>query len=232
MMRYMIKRSVIFLLVMAWIFSGWPQIRFSPPFLETLNPANAAVSDWYSDNWTYRKKLTIDNTKVDADLTDFPVLVSRTDTDLRDDAQDDGDDILFTSSDGITKLDHEIESFDGTTGVLAAWVEVPSVANASDTVIYMYYGYGSATNQQAINATWDSNNKGVWHIHDDLDDGPALANTLTDNGPTTNASSAKIADGQTLDGTGDYLSRANDSDFDFGTGSFTVEVWFKSSGAA
>lgn len=33
-------------------------------------------ASWYNSSWTYRLKLTIDNTKVDADLTDFPVYVN------------------------------------------------------------------------------------------------------------------------------------------------------------
>lgn len=71
---------------------------------------------WYSSSWNYRKTITIDSTKVAANLTDFPILINTTDTDLRDDAQEDGDDILFTSSDGTTKLSHEIEKFDGSRG--------------------------------------------------------------------------------------------------------------------
>lgn len=203
--------------------------------------ANAAVSDWYSDNWTYRKKLTIDNTKVDADLTNFPVLVSRTDTDLRDDAQDDNDDILFTSSDGVSKLDHEIESFDGATGALVAWVEVPSVANASDTVIYMYYGYGSAAAQSNATGVWDANYKGVWHMDEAMTDEATTgaldaSNTSdTDNDLAQQGNddiTGKIGTGQTFDGTNDYVTDAYDADFDFGTGALTASGWFKSAGSA
>ena len=68
-----------------------------------------AQAAWYNSSWKYRKAVTIDNTKVEENLSNFPVLISITDTDLRDDAQNDGDDILFTSSDGTTKLSHEIE---------------------------------------------------------------------------------------------------------------------------
>ena len=70
-----------------------------------------ALAGWYNSSWTYRKAITIDNTKVDANLTNFPVLISMTDPDLRDNAQSDGDDILFTSSDGTTKLSHELEKY-------------------------------------------------------------------------------------------------------------------------
>ena len=84
---------------------------------------------WFNADWSNRKKITIDNAKVTAYLTNFPVLVNFTsDTDLAADAQNDGDDILFTFSNGTTKLSNEIEKFDGTTGELVAWIKIPSVS--------------------------------------------------------------------------------------------------------
>jgi hypothetical protein len=63
-----------------------------------------AVENWYDDNWLYRKKITIDYTKVAGNLTDFPVLINlASDAGLVASAQDDGDDILFTLSDKTAK---------------------------------------------------------------------------------------------------------------------------------
>jgi hypothetical protein len=42
---------------------------------------------WLPGGWQYRKQITIDNTKVSADLTDFPVLIQFTDPDLQSSAQ-------------------------------------------------------------------------------------------------------------------------------------------------
>lgn len=95
---------------------------------------------WYDSSWRYRKTITIDSTKVKAPLTSLPVLISMTDTDLRDKAQNDGHDILFSSSNGKAKLSHEMERFDGSTGELIAWVKVPSLSSSKNTRIYMYYG--------------------------------------------------------------------------------------------
>ena len=50
------------------------------------------------------------------------------------------------------------------TGQLIAWVSVPTVSASSDTVIYVYYGNGSAANQQNPTGVWDSNYEGVWHL--------------------------------------------------------------------
>lgn len=132
-------------------------------------PAHADPG-WYDANWLYRKKITIDNTKVTANLSDFPVLINRTDADWKDTAngghvgQSDGGDILFTSSDGTSKLDHEIERYTPSTGELIAWVEVPTLSASADTKIYIYYGNAVAADQWNVAGTWDSNFIGVWHL--------------------------------------------------------------------
>jgi len=81
------------------------------------------AQDWYNAGWPYRKTINIEFTQVVDDLTNFPVLVDFTDADLQSKAQPDGDDILFTDSNGISKLDHEIEYFDPSSGHLVTWVK-------------------------------------------------------------------------------------------------------------
>ena len=76
-----------------------------------------SVSDavWYDSIWAYRKAVTIYGNQVSGGPHDnFPVLISLTDTDLTA-ARADGFDLVFNDSDEITKLDHEIESFDNST---------------------------------------------------------------------------------------------------------------------
>ncbi|NTV30966.1 DUF2341 domain-containing protein [candidate division WWE3 bacterium] len=133
-----------------------------------LHPKNADAA-WYNSSWSFRKKLVIDESKVSgsSDLTNFPVLVSRLDDDLRAYAQTDADDILFTSSDGSTKLDHEIEKYDSSTGELIAWVRIPTLDYNDDTTIFMYYGNSAASTQQNVTATWNSNYKAIWHLKED-----------------------------------------------------------------
>ena len=64
-----------------------------------------------ADGWEYRKNITIDHDKVDADLTNFPVLINITDADLMDRAQPDSGDIVFTSEDNSIGYEHEIRCF-------------------------------------------------------------------------------------------------------------------------
>lgn len=127
-----------------------------------------AEAGWYTTGgtWSYRKVITINNSKVEgtSDLASFPILVDLTDADLASYAQADGDDILFTSSDGTTKLDHEIELYTTATGRLTAWVRIPTLDFDNDTIVYMYYGNGAASSQQNATGVWDSNYKGVWHL--------------------------------------------------------------------
>ncbi|VAW89416.1 hypothetical protein MNBD_GAMMA17-1301, partial [hydrothermal vent metagenome] len=126
------------------------------------------LAAWYDTNWDYRKQIDISAAMTPSTQTDFPVLISiSSDVNLSSNAQADGDDILFTLSDGTTKLSHEIETYTTATGELAAWVRVPSLSGSSDTTIYMYYGYGSASNQESVSTTWDSNFIAVWHLAED-----------------------------------------------------------------
>jgi hypothetical protein len=141
----------------------------------TSSPGDVSLqelADWYNPAWNYRKKISIDHTEVDANLTDFPVLVSlSSDQDLSINAQDNGDDILFTSSDGLTKLSHEIESFNKGNGELIAWVNIPVLSSSTDTDIYLYYGNPACANQEDVTNVWDGNFKMVQH----MDDAPPIA---------------------------------------------------------
>jgi len=121
--------------------------------------------DWYSSSYGYRKKITIDNTKIPSGLSDFPVLMSFTDSDLASNARSDGADILFTSSDGTTLLSHEIESYDSAVGTLVAWVKVSSISSSVDTDLYMYYG-GPVIAEDAT-GVWSNGYVGVWHLGED-----------------------------------------------------------------
>ncbi len=141
--------------------------------------------DPFDEGWQYRKKITIDHTQVAGDLSYFPVLVSTLDTDLRDKTQDDGDDILFMDGVGVAnKLYHEIEQYDGSTGELVAWLNIPSVSYDEDTVLYMYYGNPTASNQESPILIWDTGFTHVWHM-DGTDDSTSNNHDLTNHGATT-----------------------------------------------
>jgi len=123
--------------------------------------------DPFNEGWEYRKQITIDHTQVADDLNNFPVLVSTTDSDLRDKAQNDGDDILFMDDTGVAnKVYHEIEWFDDSSGELIAWVSVEDVSSDDDTVFYMYYDNPSCSNQQFPERVWITDYEAVYHLND------------------------------------------------------------------
>lgn len=131
-----------------------------------------STPSWYNDSWKYRKKITIDRTKISGAQTNFPVLVQETNNDWKDTANGgsvgraDGLDFVFTSDDGTSILNYEIEQYNASTGELVAWVNIPSLPTATDTEFYVYYGNANATDQQSKSNVWDSNFKMVQHAKD------------------------------------------------------------------
>jgi len=132
--------------------------------VKTFSFETVAASSWKMPGWNYRKQIVIDHTKVSGDLTNFPVLIDLTDANVGLHAQADGDDLLFTSEDGQTKLNHEIESYGSSNGHLITWVNVPSLSSVQDTILYLYYGNPAVENQQNPEAVWDSNYLAVQHL--------------------------------------------------------------------
>lgn len=100
-----------------WVSVLWNQITQSDFNAGVLNnvdnyssPDDIKLYTWYNPSWSYRKKITIDHTKVAGNLTDFPILINlSSDADLASYAGDEGYDILFTSANGTSKLDYERE---------------------------------------------------------------------------------------------------------------------------
>ena len=234
-----------FLIVFQTVTGIFLPVNFSaePPFLESQN-ADAA-DDWYETaGWGYRKKITIDHDKVanddETDQLNFPVLINRTDDDWRHTDSDgkveqtNGGDFLFTSSNGTTKLLHEIESYNAVTGELQAWVKIPILSASVDTEIYLYYGNSSCDDQwdvpDELENVWDANFEMVQHMDD------ATTSTITDSTANANNGTKKAANepieaagqinkAQSFDGVDDFVDCGNDESLDI-TEAITIEAWF------
>ncbi|MCB0996361.1 MAG: DUF2341 domain-containing protein [Acidimicrobiales bacterium] len=129
----------------AWVAASHAQVT-SPTFTSYGAPTSGS---WFlQGTWAYRKPLAVDSSQLSGTLVNQPVLVQLVDADLAAKAQADGDDIVFTAADGITRLDHELESWNAATGAVSAWVRVPSVSSTSDTGFFVYYGNPGADDQQ------------------------------------------------------------------------------------
>jgi hypothetical protein len=125
----------------------------------------SSIFDPYLGGWSYRRSITIDHSKVASSLANFPVLMDFTDASLASHAQTSGNDIMFmNASSAAQKLSHEIEYYNGSTGHLTTWVNIPSLSSTTDTIIYMYYGNPTAANQQNKTWVWDPDFKMVQHL--------------------------------------------------------------------
>jgi hypothetical protein len=192
-----------------------------------------SAPNWVDTRWRYRKNITIDNTKVSADLTNFPMLVNLHDSDLRNDAQASGDDIFFTDNSG-NKLDHEIEYYNrvynSTHSHLVAWVKT-NLSGSQNTVISMYFGNPTAENQENSLGVWGSNYMGVWHLGETS--GNTLDSTYYGTSGTLSASGVtqavmgRIGSAYDFDGINGNVNMGDPADghLDFGTDSFTFSCW-------
>ena len=232
----------------------------------TTKYGSTASSDttpgWYAasgNNWSYRKKLAIDKSKVSgsSDLSNFPLLVYLSDANIKHTSfsgkvasssagvTGGGGDFVFTSSNGTTKLDHEIEKYSSSSGELWAWVEVPTLSVSADTTLFVYYGGPSsgATNQN-VSGTWNANYTGVWHMNDN----PAVACSgtneecdATSNGNHMNDVNASLTASDLIDGPiGKAIDFNGVDDFLRGTitggsdstNTVTMSAWIKTAGLA
>ena len=192
---------------------------------------------WYDNTYGYKKQVTIDKDKVLEDCTDFPVLISIEDADLLAHAEStNGYDIIFVNSLENAMLDHELETFNSSSGTLVAWVCIPSLSSTDDTIIYMYYGKSGCINQSTTD-TWDANYIAVYHLigSDTIatcNDSTANINTGSWNGqmPTLTAEQKFGNSSQYFDGDGDYITLPAACHIG-GTG-HTIESWFKISALA
>lgn len=150
--------------------------------------------DWWDNNWLFRKQITIDHINIEDNLENFPVLVRLTMLNPKNQSQPDGDDFVFTTSDGM-KLNHEIERYSKSSGELIAWVNITSLSSVDDTVIYLYYGNNDCSNQANVHGTWDSDFWGVWHLKEGS--GSARKYDSTSNGRDFNGHSG---DPESVDG--------------------------------
>lgn len=166
-----------------------------------------------------------------ATLTDFPVAISlSSDTNLSSLAQGDGDDILFTSDNGRTKLSHEIESYSA--GTLVAWVKVPTLNLFQDTKIYMYYGNTGTSSQQDATNVWDTNYRGVWHLKETPSSAPQDSTSQNNDGTYNGTWASGAQQTGKLNGNLKFSPAStngisvNGIADDIATGNLTYSFWF------
>jgi PKD repeat protein len=209
-------------------------VYLDPCFINslTLNITNPFIDISTVNFGDYQKIITVDHTKVNTSLTDFPVLIAiNNDTNLGSHALANGYDVKFKDSNGAY-LNFEREYFEISDGECNAvfWVRIPVLSNITDTNITMIYGNVSATDSQNITGTWDTHFTGVYHLNQVPSETATQINDSTGNAVNgvandllpSNSANGKIGKGQVL-ATDDYITLTNE--FMAGATSGTFSVW-------
>ncbi len=200
-----------------------------------LSGTTTVTASWWNASWSYRKKLTFNNSAQSENLTNFPVLVKLTTSNFNyADAKSDGTDLRFIDSDNTTELKYHIEKWNPS-GDSFVWVKVPQIDGSSNTdYIYMYYGYGSATDVQSSTSTFSNSYRAVWHMDEaswngtagEVKDSTLNANDGTAAGNATTTTAGQVNGCGTFDGNGDYVEVADSASLD--VTNLTINAWVNS----
>lgn len=169
------------------------------------------IGDFSDGNWTRRAKLTIDNTKVSGDLTNFPVYVDLNDLPATffDNLQSAGQDLRVTYNDDKTEMPCEVVAVDttGDTGELHLVFE-EKLFSDHDMEFYIYYG-NSGASAYANTHTYGRDNvwgqySAVYHFQSDVTDSTGNYSAGTERGNPAIATFG-LGKGYQFDGSGDGL---------------------------
>ena len=166
------------------------------------------------------RNITIDSSKIDTDLTDYPVMVKLTPENFDfSKARTDGMDIAFYDTSN-NLLDFEMEYFlTNSQGVFH--VRIPSVSSTVNTTFRMVYGNGLATDLSNKTGVWDNNFVMVQHMGESLEDSTGNGN----DGTAPNGRTIKNSD-SIFNGTNQYVEVTDKASLDFGTGTFMLQAIF------
>lgn len=103
-----------------------------------------AVNCWALTGWGYKSTITIPSAQVAAELVEFPVLLTSTQTDFIGKCNSDGSDFRITLADGTTELPVHLISYNNTTGKLVLRFKA-TLSNTADNVYQLWMGNSSAT---------------------------------------------------------------------------------------
>jgi hypothetical protein len=193
----------------------------------------------YTNGYEFRQPVIISHASVpNTDQTDFPVLISGVYSYLANAGSGgsvnspNGYDIIFASDqEGMSKLDHEIDSYDPLTGTVNFWIRIPTLSHTVDTVIYVFYGNPNITSSQENKpGVWRNNYLSVYHLGNGtnlgLADSGSAGYTLAVAGWSAAAGTGKIGGGVAFNGDPTaYLYNDSLPMYPSGTSPVTLETW-------
>jgi biopolymer transport protein ExbB len=165
---------------------------------------------WWSNDWNFRKEITLDLSTTGANIAgnpaDVPVLVRLHlgNFGYFADTKPDGSDLRFVAGDDKTPLKFHVERYDVTNNLAFVWVKVPRLAgNTATERIYLYYGNAKAPAGAESASTYDANQVLVYHFANEgmPADATAFANNASQLSAEASAASL-IGGGVKFTGTG------------------------------
>jgi biopolymer transport protein ExbB len=131
---------------------------------------NAAAA-WWNDQWSIRKKITIDTSQSGANITEpigsMPVLIRLHSGNFRfEQAKDDGSDLRIVAEDDKTPLKYHIEKYDSLLGEAFVWVNVPDIKPGAKVTLWVYYGNKKAPAASDPKGTYDPDTLAVYHFEE------------------------------------------------------------------
>lgn len=202
--------------------------KYILPLILILCLAFTLIGDCWVVGYDQRIKLTIDYTKIDDTLTNFPVTAFFTDAQAEEifaefDADEDFDRGQFALDDD-TLLKAEKELFDDSASLGIYHFKVPSVSSSVGTDIYFYYDNDADHNTSYIGIIGSATAAEVWvdysfvcHGVDDTTstvlDSTSNNNdgTKKDDNEPLQTVSGKVGFAQHYDGIDDYINLTDDS---------------------
>lgn len=178
--------------------------------------------------YQFRKEITIQAAQVGGSHSQFPVLISLMDSDLRTVSEGghvqnaNGYDIAFFLGDCMTPLSYQLEKYVATTGEYVAWVLLPSLDNMANTEINLVYGNSSVASDPSTNSVW-SDYGAVWHFsNNSFADASPNGNNGTNSGSTNAA--GKIGDCRSFSSLNHSITVPFNNSLNLTT-SFTLSAW-------
>lgn len=199
---------------------------------------------WLS-GYSHRIRFKIDHTKIDSDLTHFPITLFLIESNANEVFTELGSNykkIGITQADGTTQLYVEVEKWDSSSkeAVLHISRSGWTISSSQNTVFYLYYDSSAADNTSYVGDigdtpaqnVWDSNFKAVYHMCQDPSGGTNCIKDSTSNAnhgtPQGSMTSGDLVDGLVngaidFDGSDDYIDCGNSTSLDI-TSTLTLEA--------
>lgn len=197
----------------------------------TLLSIDSRAKSCLDVSWKYAISFDVNQTYIDSDLLNFPVLVSINDS-IGDLCKPNGTDIRFVANSNTSICPYDIEKWvDGYNRLI--WVRLPRIDDSINTRFWMLYGSDGATKLYNSTSVW-SNYNYVLHMN-----GTTTIQDSTINNHDGIASSDSNSSG--IVNYCQYFTRANadsvnmgdNNDFSYGDGTndipFTLSCWVKPS---